>query len=138
MITTNSDGGARGNPGNGAIGVVIRKGDEIIEKYSEVLKGKVTNNIAEYWGLIRALQVAAEYTDGELTCILDSQLVIKQLLGKYRVKKPYLLKLFLKVQELQNKFEKINYQYTKRTNKYQKLADYLLNQELDKRFGPRR
>jgi len=88
--------------------------------------------------LIRSLQLASEYTKGEITCILDSELIVKQLLGEYRVKNEFLKKLFLKVQKLQDNFEKINYQHVKRTNKYQKVADYLLNQELDKKFGPRR
>ena len=138
MIYTNSDGGARGNPGPGAIGVLIRDEDEIVYKYSEVLKGKVTNNVAEYWGLIRALELAAKYTDEEVTCILDSELVVNQLLGKYQVKNPYLMELFLQVQKLQEKFKKISYKHVRREDPYQKAADYLLNVALDKRVGPRR
>jgi len=132
MIYTNSDGGSRGNPGLGAIGVIIREDDRILEEYGSLLRGKVTNNVAEYLGLIRALKIVTKYTTTEITCVMDSELVIKQLLGEYRVKNPTLLKLFLKVQELQENFTKITYVHKPRTDKYQKMADWLLNKELDK------
>ena len=138
MIYTNSDGGARGNPGKGAIGVVVRDEDYILEEYAEVLEGDVTNNVAEYKGLIKALEVASRHTQGEITCILDSELVVKQLLGEYRVKNKSLLKLFLEVQKLQNRFDKITYKHAPRVDKFQKKADYLLNQKLDLRFGERK
>lgn len=138
MIYTNSDGGSRGNPGPGAIGVIIRDEDKIIEEYGSLLKGKVTNNIAEYMGLIRALKIVTKYTTEEITCILDSELVVKQLLGEYRVKNEILLKLFLEVQKLQENFKKIKYVHKPRNDKYQKMADWLLNQELDKKYGKRK
>jgi len=135
MIFTNSDGGARGNPGLGAVGVVIRDEKGIFLEYSEKLPGKVTNNVAEYMGLIRALQLAQRYTREELTCFLDSQLVVNQLMGVYGIKSPQLKRLFLKVQELQNNYKKINYEFVKRKDKFQRHADYLLNKELDKFQG---
>lgn len=138
MIYTNSDGGARGNPGPGAIGALVRDEDNILEEYCEFLKGNVTNNIAEYYGLIRALEIASKHTQGEITCILDSELIVKQLLGEYRVKSPHLLKLFLEVQKLQNRFDKITYKHVRRTDKYQKHVDYILNQKLDEKVGPRK
>ena len=138
MIYTNSDGGARGNPGPGAIGVIIREDNKIIYQYAEILNGKVTNNVAEYTGLIRALEIASRYTKGEITCILDSELIVNQLLGKYKVSNKYLLKFFLQVQKLQERFEKITYKHVRREDPYQKAADYLLNVALDQKFGPRR
>jgi len=132
MIYTNSDGGARGNPGPGAIGVIVRKDGEILRRYSGFLGENVTNNIAEYEGLIKALELAFEYTKNELTCILDSELIVKQLLGEYKVRHPRLLELFLKVQKLQENFKKIRYLHVSRWNKFQQIADELLNEELDK------
>lgn len=132
MIYTNSDGGARGNPGPGAIGVIIRKEGQILEKYSGFIGESVTNNIAEYEALIKALELASKYTKEEVTCILDSELIVRQLLGEYNVKHPVLLKLFLKVQKLQDNFGKIRYLHVSRWNKFQKIADELLNDELDK------
>ena len=132
MIKINTDGGARGNPGPAAIGIVFRNEDnEIIGKYSEMLRGRLTNNVAEYWGLIKALNIAKEKGYREIICYMDSELIIKQLLGEYRVKNPRLLELFLKVQDLQENFDKIIYQHVRRKDPFQKIADYLLNQELD-------
>jgi len=132
MLVINIDGGAKGNPGPAAIGIVIRRDDKVLEKYAEKLKSRVTNNVAEYVGLIRALQIVLQdYEEREIICCLDSELVIKQLLGQYRVRNKVLMKLFLKVQELQDQFDKIIYKHVKRKDPFQKLADYLLNQELD-------
>ncbi len=132
MIYTNSDGGARGNPGPGAIGVVIRKNGKIIMKYSEFIGKLVTNNIAEYKSLIKALELALKF-EKEVTCILDSELVVKQLLGEYKVKSPHLLKLFQAVQKVQDKFEKVKYLHASRWDKFQQMADELVNEELNKR-----
>lgn len=132
MIYTNSDGGARGNPGPGAIGVIVRDDNQIIRKHSEKI-GEVTNNIAEYKALIKALELAGKQTKGELTCFLDSELLVKQLLGEYKVRNPELMKLFLEVQRLQEDFEKITYKHVPRANKYQKIVDKLLNRELDRK-----
>ncbi|MCA9488006.1 MAG: ribonuclease HI family protein [Nanoarchaeota archaeon] len=139
MIVINTDGGARGNPGPGAIGIVIRRDGRIIEKIAARVKGNVTNNVAEYAALIRALEIVSQdYEDKEITCFLDSELIVNQLLGKYRVRNKLLLKLFLRVQELQEHFDKIVYQHVKRKDPFQKIADYLLNQELDKWLGERK
>lgn len=133
MIQTNSDGGSRGNPGQGAIGVIVRKNGEILTKYSAKIGKLVTNNVAEYEALIKALELASNYTKGELTCYLDSELVVKQLLGEYRVRNPKLLELFLNVQKLQENFEKIIYKHVSRWDKFQQIADELLNDELDRK-----
>ncbi|KHO45765.1 MAG: hypothetical protein QJ16_C0017G0017 [archaeon GW2011_AR1] len=138
MIYTNSDGGARGNPGPAAIGLIVRDGEKVLEEFSEVLKKPTTNNFVEYMALIKALEVASKYTQGEITCILDSELVVKQLLGKYSVKNPALMKLFLEVQKIQNRFDKITYKHVRRDDPHQKHADYLLNQKLDETFGKKK
>ena len=131
MIFTNSDGGSRGNPGAGAIGVLVRKDGEILIKHSALIGKFVTNNIAEYEALIKALELASECTKDDITCFLDSELVVKQLLGEYRVKNPKLLKLFLKVQKLQENFDKIIYKHVRRDDDFQQICDELLNDELD-------
>jgi ribonuclease HI len=138
MIYTNSDGGARGNPGPGAIGIIIRKDNEILTKYSQFIGRNVTNNIAEYEALIKALELASKFTKEEVTCILDSELVVKQLLGKYKVRNTQLLELFLKVQKMQENFKRIKYHYVSRMDKFQQIADEILNDELDKEVGPRK
>ena len=134
MIYTNSDGGARGNPGPGAIGAIVREEDKILTKYAGTVGKLVTNNVAEYEGLIKALELASKFTNKEVTCILDSELIVKQLLGEYRVKNKRLLELFQKVQKLQDNFEKIVYKHAPREDKYQKIVDGLLNEQLDKEF----
>jgi ribonuclease HI len=133
MIFTNSDGGSRGNPGLGAIGIIVRDGEKILTRYSEKIGKFVTNNVAEYEALAKALELASKYTNEELTCFLDSELVVKQLLGEYRVKKPELLRLFLKVQKLQENFKLIKYKYVSREDKFQVLVDEILNEELDRK-----
>lgn len=133
MIYTNSDGGARGNPGPGAIGVIVRKDGKILTKYSAKIGKFVTNNIAEYEALIKALELASKFTDKEITCFLDSELVVKQLLGEYRVRNPKLLELFLKVQKLQENFKTIKYKHVSRWDKFQQIVDELLNNELDRK-----
>jgi ribonuclease HI len=137
MIYTNSDGGARGNPGPGAIGVIVREEGTILIKYSQKIGNYVTNNIAEYEALIKALELASTHTNEEVTCVLDSELVVRQLLGEYRVINTRLVPLFLKVQTLQEKFKKVIYKHVSREDKFQIMVDELLNQELDKEFGKR-
>ncbi|MDD5699742.1 MAG: ribonuclease HI family protein [Candidatus Nanoarchaeia archaeon] len=132
MIFTNSDGGSRGNPGPAAIGVIVRKDEEILTKYSERIPD-CTNNVAEYRALIKALELASKFTADEVVCVLDSELLVRQLLGEYRVKSRDLLPLFLKVQKLQENFSKIKYVHVLRWNKFQKVVDGLLNDELDKK-----
>ncbi|MEK6760546.1 MAG: ribonuclease HI family protein [Nanoarchaeota archaeon] len=132
MIYTNSDGGSRGNPGPGAIGVLVRRDENILEMYSEKI-GSVTNNVAEYKALIKALELAMKHTKDEVTCVLDSELVVKQLLGEYKVHNSELLKLFREVQRLQENFKKINYVHVSRWNKFQQMVDNLLNMEMDGR-----
>jgi ribonuclease HI len=132
MIYTNSDGGSRGNPGPAAIGIIIRKDEEILTKHSEIIYD-CTNNVAEYMALIKALELVSKFTTDEVTCVLDSELLVKQLMGEYQIKSKNLLPLFLKVQKLQENFNKIKYVHVSRWDKFQKVVDNLLNKELDKK-----
>jgi ribonuclease HI len=138
MIYTNSDGGARGNPGPGAVAALVRKEGEILTKSSKFIGESVTNNIAEYEGLIHALELASSVTNGEITCFLDSELVVKQLLGEYKVRNHNILPLFLKVQKLQEKFKSIKYAHVSREDPFQITVDELLNDELDNQGYKRR
>ncbi len=131
MIYTNSDGGARGNPGPGAVAAIVRKEGEILTKSSKFIGEEVTNNVAEYEGLILALELASSVTKDEITCFLDSELVVKQLLGEYKVRNHNILPLFLKVQKLQENFKKIKYAHVPRTDNFQTIVDEMLNDELD-------
>lgn len=131
MIYTNSDGGARGNPGPGAVAAIVRREGEIQTKSSKFIGEEVTNNIAEYEGLILALELASTVTKDEITCFLDSELVVKQLLGEYKVRNHNIMPLFLKVQKLQENFKKIKYAHVSRTDNFQIIVDELLNDELD-------
>ena len=130
MIYTNSDGGSRGNPGPGAIGVLVRKDDSILKTHGEKI-GRATNNVAEYKALIKALELAKKHTDDEVTCVLDSQLIVRQLLGEYQVKSPELMKLFLQIQKLQENFKKIKYIHVSRWDQFQQIVDNILNMEMD-------
>ena len=130
VIKTNSDGGARGNPGPGAIGIVVRDNNKILTMFSKKIGDFVTNNMAEYEALIKALELAKPLTK-EVECYLDSELVVKQLLGQYKVKNPRLFELFIKVQKLENHFEKIKYVCVRREEDFQQLADGLVNHEFD-------
>ena len=143
MIYTNSDGGARGNPGPGAVAAIVRREGEILTKSSKFIGEEVTNNVAEYEGLIHALELAMSVTKGEITCFLDSELVVKQLLGEYKVRNHNILLLFLKVQKLQENFKSIKYAHVSREDNFQVIVDELLNDELDnqgykRRFGKRK
>lgn len=132
MIYLNCDGGARGNPGPGAVGVVIRKDNEIISRYHAKIGNNVTNNVAEYEALIAGLRLAQKITQEHIVVFLDSELVYNQVLGKFKVKNPRILELFLEVQRLQDKFNKIEYRQVPRYDTFQQLADELVNEVLDK------
>lgn len=130
MISTNSDGGSRGNPGRGAMGVIIRDGENILKRHGEKI-GTCTNNVAEYLALTKALELASEFTEGEITSFLDSELVVRQVLGEYEVRDRKLWPLYAKVLELTKNFAKVNYVHVPRENGFQRMADEILNAELD-------
>ncbi len=127
-----ADGGARGNPGPAAAGVVIKnEKNETLASYGEYL-GEQTNNFAEYSATISGLKKALELGADEIECILDSQLVVEQLNGRWKVKEPTLQKLFLEAWNLLQKFKKIQIRHTLRGNN--KEADAEVNKALDKRM----
>lgn len=127
-----TDGGARGNPGPAAIGAVasMNEGEELF-RISEYI-GDTTNNIAEYRALEAALTslIGNKYT-GEVQANLDSELVVKQINGEYRIKNASLLPIFNNIKQLSRNFEKITFQHVRREQN--KIADMLVNKALDER-----
>lgn len=130
MIITNSDGGSRGNPGEAAIGIVIRNNEKIIQTYRKKI-GLATNNYAEYTALLKAMKLALKHSKNIL-CILDSELVVKQMNGEYKIKNKNLKNLYEKVKKIEQLFESVKYKHVSRENKFQKIADRLVNEALDR------
>ncbi len=123
------DGGSKGNPGPGSIGVVICDGNNnLLYEFSECI-GHCTNNQAEYRALIKGLDLCALYTRKRITVYSDSELIVKHMNGAYRLKNSVLRSLFQEVKDRERVFEIIVYQHVKRTsNQRIKRADELLNQ----------
>ncbi|HYC79401.1 MAG TPA: ribonuclease HI family protein [Candidatus Binatia bacterium] len=128
-LIIHSDGGARGNPGPAAIGVVVSdtNGNELkaIKEYI----GEGTNNQAEYKALIKGISEAAAMGAQTITCYLDSELVVKQLNGQYKIKEPGLQVLAMHVIRSKNKFQSIEFKHVRR--EHNKRADQLVNEALD-------
>src|SRR3954463_15524150 len=109
-----SDGGSRGNPGHAAVGFVIydAAGKEI-KTFGHYL-GITTNNQAEYRALIAALEEAAKLGATEAVCHMDSELVVRQLIGQYKIKEPTLQPLASEALRLTAKFTKVNFVHVPR------------------------
>lgn len=126
-----SDGASRGNLGPSAIAfMILTDGGEILERRSEYV-GFGTNNHAEYSALISALDAASKMESQEVVCYLDSELVVKQLNGEYQVKNPNLRRLWMKVHDLKQSFQKISFMHVPRTEKHIEEVDSLANQTLN-------
>jgi ribonuclease HI len=124
-----TDGGARGNPGPAAIGIVLKKDGKTIYELGSYI-GKDTNNVAEYKAVIEGLKAAQEKKIKRLTCYIDSELVVKQLKGEYKVKQAHLKFLWTQVKTIENSFVKVSYEHVKREKNAE--ADALVNKVLDK------
>jgi ribonuclease HI len=130
-IKANIDGGARGNPGPSAYGVVVRNAKgEVIAELSDYL-GNQTNNYAEYSGLLAALEFAVRENHLSFKVFSDSELLVKQMKGQYRVKSPGLLQLYERARTLVRKLEHFSIEHVLR--EYNREADALVNQVLDSR-----
>lgn len=128
-LITHTDGGARGNPGPAAAGIVVQdEAGTVLAAYGEYL-GHQTNNFAEYSALLSALKKAKELGATEVDCVLDSELVVKQMRGEYKVKEPTLQKLFIQVYNAAAQFKKVTYRHTLRAGN--KAADAEVNKILD-------
>ncbi|KAF0132701.1 MAG: ribonuclease H [Candidatus Saganbacteria bacterium] len=123
-----TDGAARGNPGPAGIGVVIFKNSKIISEISDYI-GKTTNNVAEYIALTRGLEEALLLGEKEVEVNADSELVVKQIKGEYKVKNEGLAPLHYNAQALIKKFKRFNIKYIPREKN--ELADRLANKGID-------
>jgi ribonuclease HI len=126
-----SDGGARGNPGPAAIGVLIcdDKGNQL-QDHKETI-GDTTNNVAEYTGVIVGLELAKKLGGEEIEYFVDSELVAKQISGIYRVKTPHILTLYLKAKEQIAHFKKVKFTHVPREHEMLRYVDKLVNEALD-------
>jgi ribonuclease HI len=123
------DGGARGNPGPAAIGAVVRGSDgEVLEERGERI-GKATNNVAEYRALLLGIERATALGATELELVGDSELIVRQVKGEYKVKDANLRKLHAEVKRALEGFERWSIRHVRRAENAE--ADRLVNQVLD-------
>jgi len=111
--------------------MIVTEDGRLLKRYSRYV-GVRTNNQAEYEALMSALESASELTDQEVTCCMDSELVVKHLNGEYRVINPELKTMWLRVQELKQSFQRITFKSVPRTDINVKQVDRLANQALDR------
>jgi len=124
-----TDGGARGNPGPAAYGFVLEDEDgTVLAAHGEKI-GVATNNVAEYSALIAGLEKALELGVDELEVVSDSELMVKQMLGQYRVKNEALQELWSRAGRLARTLGRVDYTAVRR--EHNKLADQLVNEALD-------
>ena len=129
-LILHTDGGSRGNPGPSAIGgVLYNKDHAIIATFSTKIQD-TTNNVAEYLALIKGLDLAQEHNAEILHVHMDSELIIRQLEGKYKVKAEHLLPYFQEAKAKISSFQ-ATFTHVPRENPYQARADALVNQALD-------
>jgi ribonuclease HI len=128
-LTVNVDGGARGNPGPAAIGVVLRDEEgEVLREVGETI-GEATNNVAEYKALLRGIELAGEHGATELSLIGDSELVVRQVEGRYKVKNAGIKPLHEEVKRALSSFDSWSIEHVRRAENAD--ADRLVNQALD-------
>jgi ribonuclease H / adenosylcobalamin/alpha-ribazole phosphatase len=127
--TLYTDGGARGNPGPAAFAYVL-EGDDgtVLAAHGETI-GVATNNVAEYRGLVAGLAKALELAVPEVEVVSDSELLVKQMRGEYKVKNEALRELSLEAARLGRRLDKVDYRHVRRA--HNELADRLVNEALD-------
>ena len=129
-----TDGGARGNPGPAAFGYVLEADDgTVLDARGEAI-GVATNNVAEYRALVEGLRKAAELDVGEVAVVSDSELLVKQMRGEYRVKNAALRDLSLEAATLARRVGRVTYRAVRR--EHNELADRLVNEALDRAAAP--
>lgn len=126
-----TDGGARGNPGPGGAGVVLRDPAGSVVYAGGAYLGEVTNNVAEYQALLWGMRIARHAGARRLRVVCDSELVVRQMRGEYRVKSPALSPLFLQAQALRRGFDEVTFEHVAREQNTE--ADRLANEAMDAR-----
>ena len=124
-----TDGGARGNPGPAAYGFVLEADDGTVLAAEGRAIGVATNNVAEYSGLVAGLRKALELHVPDVEVVSDSELLVKQMRGEYRVKNEALRALFVQASALARGLQSVEYRHVKRA--HNELADRLVNEALD-------
>jgi ribonuclease HI len=124
-----TDGGARGNPGPAAYGFVLEAEDGTVLAAEGEAIGNATNNVAEYSGLIAGLEKAIELHVPQVEVVSDSELMVKQMRGEYRVKNEALRELYDEATALAHRLGNVEYRHVKRA--HNELADKLVNDALD-------
>lgn len=128
-LILHTDGGARGNPGPSGIGVQITdQAGAVVQEIAEYI-GEATNNQAEYKALIRGLEEAKKLGAETLQVYMDSELIVKQIKGEYKVKNKDLAPLFVKVYNLSQTFKKVAVAHVRREQNEE--ADRLVNEAID-------
>jgi ribonuclease HI len=129
-VRVHIDGGARGNPGPAAAGVMVCDADDgAVLQEAGFFLGRATNNVAEYRGLLEGLRLASELHAREVEVVSDSQLLVFQMTGQYRVKNEGLKPLHRQALDLAAKFAKCSYRHVRREENTH--ADRLVNQAMD-------
>jgi probable phosphoglycerate mutase len=124
-----TDGGSRGNPGPAAFGYVLESEDgHVLAAHGEAI-GVATNNVAEYRGLLAGLERAIEAGVAELEVVSDSELLVKQMRGEYKVKNETLRGLVAEAHDLADRLDAVTYTAVRR--EHNELADRLVNEALD-------
>lgn len=130
-ITFFADGGSRGNPGPAAYGAVLYAEDGSVVREIGVFIGNATNNVAEWQGLIAGLEAAHELGAKRVNVRLDSELVVKQMRGEYRVRHPQLIPLHARAKKIVVHFDHVDIRHVRRH--LNTAADALVNRALDAR-----
>ena len=128
------DGGARGNPGPAAYAYVLEAEDGTVLASEGKTIGVATNNVAEYRGLVAGLEKAVELAVPEVEVLSDSELMVKQMQGEYRVKNEALRDLSVEAGRLARRLTKVEYRHVRR--EHNELADRLVNEALDAASSP--
>lgn len=124
------DGASRGNPGESGAGIFVRDDEgNTLAKISEYLGSKLTNNQAEYSALLKALEYCRSLGVDEVRVFSDSDLLVKQMSGEYRVKSDNIRALYEKAKELESEFQKVDYNHISRDKN--SIADNLANEAID-------